>query len=85
MIIPENCDMWEEDFVVCEGAAATKAKVNNACNDNKETKLSAYFDRQNLISMVAGEEVVFTVTTIFEYEGQTIAFEGSDTVRVVEP
>jgi hypothetical protein len=73
--------------VVCEGAPAVKIT-------KKGHFYMAKFNRQDLINITPGQEVTFTVTVIVEHDrhrhghhecdGQQIAFEGSDTVRVIE-
>jgi len=40
--------------------------------------------KEDLINITAGETVTFTVTFIVEDNGQKLAFEGSDTAKVVE-
>jgi len=64
--------------VVCEGASAkgTPVKIGRS--------VRATFSKEDLINITAGEAVTFTVTVIVEHNGQKVAFEGSDTVRVVE-
>jgi hypothetical protein len=80
---------WEISSVVCEGALAVKVS-------KKGPFYMAKFNRQDLKNITPGEAVTFTVTAIVEpkwhhrpywhceHNEQLIAFEGSDTVRVVE-
>lgn len=65
---------WIPQAVVCEGALATK--VTRSANT-----LIAKFDTQDLINIVPGSAMTFTVTAI---DGE-YAFEGSDTVKVTSP
>ena len=63
--------------VVCEGALATRViKAGNF--------LIAKFDRQDLINIVPADKAIFTVTAIYDHDGNRFAFEGSDTVRVTD-
>jgi hypothetical protein len=64
--------------VVCEGASAKGAPLKFG------RSVRATFSKEDLINITAGEAVTFTVTVIVEHNGQKVAFEGSDTVRVVE-
>ncbi len=64
--------------VVCEGASAKGAPLKFG------RTVRATFSKEDLINITAGEAVTFTVTVIVEHNGQKVAFEGSDTVRVVE-
>ena len=68
----------EISTVVCEGALAkgTPVKLGHS--------IRASFNIEDLINITAGEPVTFTVTAIFEQNGQQFAFEGSDTVKVTE-
>lgn len=74
---------WEIPSVVCEGAPAVKVT-------KKGHFYMAEFNTKDLKNITAGQEYTFTVTAIVEhrghhdYDGDQIAFEGSDTVRVVK-
>jgi feruloyl esterase len=69
----------EDSTVVCEGALATKAYTLG------QTRGIAWFNMEDLINPITpGDEVTFSVSVIANYNGQTIAFEGSDTVKVTE-
>jgi hypothetical protein len=64
--------------VVCEGAPAVRV------NAIGQTGI-AWFNMEDLINPITpGEEVTFRVSVIAQYNGQTVAFEGSDTVKVME-
>ena len=73
--------------VVCEGAPAVWIHGG-------DHSLVAEFDKQDLVNITPGEEVTFTVTVIAEDDGHhqghhecnghQIAFEESDTVKVIE-
>jgi feruloyl esterase len=60
--------------VVCEGAKGKLVK--------KGDTYIAKFDAEDLISVPTGKAVTFTVSLIAEHDGEQVAFEGSDTVRV---
>jgi hypothetical protein len=60
--------------VVCEGAKGKLVK--------KGDTYIAKFDAEDLINVPTGKAVTFTVSLIAEHDGQQVAFEGSDTVRV---
>ena len=80
---------WEIISVVCEGASAVKVA-------EKGDTYIAKFNRQDLKNITPGKAVTFTVTVIVEprwyhkdkchheHDTDQIAFEGSDTVRVVK-
>jgi hypothetical protein len=80
---------WEIISVVSEGASAVKVA-------EKGDTYIAKFNRQDLKNITPGEAVTFTVTVIVEpkwyhkdnwhheHDTDQIAFEGSDTVRVVK-
>ena len=73
-----NARDLEISAVVCEGAPA--ARVNAI----GQTGI-AWFDLGDVINPITpGEEVTFSISVIAQYNGQTIAFEGSDTVKVTE-
>lgn len=65
--------------VTCEGAPGEKVKVSK-----KGTVVKARFTRANLQNITPGQDVIFTVTAIFEQGGQVFAFEGSQSIRVVD-
>jgi hypothetical protein len=68
----------EISAVVCEGAPAVKV------NATGQTGI-AWFNMEDVINPITpGDEVTFRVNVIANYNGQTIAFEGSDTVKVTE-
>jgi hypothetical protein len=78
---------WETLAVVCEGATAkkiTKRKLKIYNFFKKSNTYMAEFNTRDLINITAGEQVTFTVTAIFEHHGRRVAFEGSDTVIVLE-
>jgi hypothetical protein len=81
--IPEgyNVRKWKTSAVVCEGAPAMKGYSRLVWDGSV---YSARFSMADLINITAGEAVTFTVTAIFEHNGQQVAFEGSDTVKVTE-
>jgi hypothetical protein len=80
---------WEISAVVCEGAPAVKVT-------KKGHFYIAKYNKQDLVNITPGEEVPFTVTVILEHRGHRdhhshyqhyghqIAFEGRDTLRVIE-
>jgi len=82
-----NARHREISSVVCEGAPAVQVT-------KKGHFYMAKFNKQDLINITPGEEVTFTVTVIAEDDGHhqghhkcngyQIAFEGSDTVKVIE-
>jgi hypothetical protein len=68
----------EISAMVCEGAPAVKV------NATGQTGI-AWFNMEDVINPITpGDEVTFRVNVIANYNGQTIAFEGSDTVKVTE-
>ena len=84
--IPEGYDVssWERIAVVCEGASADKFVKLPGCSLSKEGDVYvAKFDRQDLINILPGQELTFTVTAIFEHDGTRIAFEGSETKTIL--
>ncbi len=76
---------WRVTSAVCEGAPALKLTKHGY-------SYSATFNKQDLKNITAGDAVTFTVTLFAEQRGyhcghsdeDEIAFEGSDTVRVVK-
>jgi hypothetical protein len=65
--------------VVCEGAPAIKGTAN------KHGKgFIAKFRTQDLINIIPGDKITFTAYAILDQCGETLAFEGSDTVRVLD-
>jgi hypothetical protein len=76
---------WRVTSAVCEGAPAVKLTRHGH-------GYKATFNKQDLKSITVGDAVMFTVTLFAEQQGRhcghrdkdEIAFEGSDTVRVVE-
>ena len=65
--------------VVCEGAPAIKGTAN------KHGKgFIAKFRTQDLINIIPGDKITFTAYAIVDHHGETLAFEGSDTVRVLD-
>lgn len=65
--------------VVCEGAPAIKGTAN------KHGKgFIAKFRTQDLINIIPGDKITFTAYAIVDHQGETLAFEGSDTVRVLD-
>lgn len=65
--------------VVCEGAPAIRGTAN------KHGKgFIAKFRTQDLINITPGDKITFTAYAIVDHHGETLAFEGSDTVRVLE-
>jgi hypothetical protein len=63
--------------VVCEGAPAVKGTLTRH-GDGYVAK----FRTQDLINITPGDKITFTAYAILDAHGETIAFEGSDTVRV---
>ena len=59
----------------CEGAPAIKGMIANG------NKFIAKFDREDLVNVTTGMEVVFTVTGKF-YDGTQ--FMGTDIIRVID-
>ena len=81
MTIPEGYTFASKKDItpiVSEGALA-----NSTSFMNKRTVLSANFKMKDVIGISAGDAVIFTMTAMFDQEGQTYALEGTDTVRVV--
>jgi len=74
-----NKKHWFELTVVCEGAPAMKVMAIKRGNG-----YIAKFRTQDLINITPGDEITFTADAIFNHHGETIAIEGSDTVRVIE-
>ena len=73
-----NARDLEINAVVCEGAPATRV------NAIGQTGI-AWFNMEDLINPITpGEEVTFRVSVIAQYNGKTVAFDGSDTIRVTE-
>jgi pimeloyl-ACP methyl ester carboxylesterase len=76
---------WRATSAVCEGALA--AKLTRHGNTYK-----AIFNKQDLINITEGDKVTFTLTLFGERQGHhrghhdltPVAFEGSDTVKIVE-
>jgi feruloyl esterase len=65
--------------VVCEGAPAIRGTAN------KHGKgFIAKFRTQDLINITPGDKITFTAYAIVDHHGETLAFEGSDTVRVLD-
>jgi hypothetical protein len=65
--------------VVCEGAPAIKGTAN------KHGKgFIAKFRTQDLINIIPGDKITFTAYAILDHCGETLAFEGSDIVRVLD-
>lgn len=79
LTLPEGYDAsaLQRVAVTCEGAPGTKVKVAK-----KGRVVKARFARSDLKNIPAGQTVIFTVTAIFENNGQKIAFEGSESIRV---
>ncbi|MEM2319282.1 MAG: tannase/feruloyl esterase family alpha/beta hydrolase [Candidatus Bathyarchaeia archaeon] len=75
--IPEGYNVREFIAVTCEGAAALRVYF---AKDGRV--LIAEFNPRDLINVKPREDFIFTVTAIFEQNGQKFAFEGSDTVKV---
>jgi len=78
VMLPEGYDVKDIDVstVLCEGATAVRGVVSEIDTG----KFIAKFDRQNLVDVVADDEVMLTVT------GQLndgTRFEGSDAIRVI--
>jgi hypothetical protein len=63
--------------VVCEGAPAVKGTVRKH-GDGYVAK----FRTQDLVNITPGDKITFTAYAILDGHSETIAFEGSDTVRV---
>ena len=76
---PEGAHLGHGDIsaVVCEGARAVWFHKSHQ-------GLIAEFDTQDLVNIKGADAITFTVTVIAGRHGQKIAFEGSDTVKVVE-
>jgi hypothetical protein len=76
---------WQVTSAVCEGAPAVKLT-------RQGHSYKATFNKQDLKGITVGDAVTFTVTLFAEQKGHhcehrdkdEIAFEGSDTVKVVE-
>lgn len=87
---PKGLDMrgWKNTAIVCEGALADKVKrIRKFWWWRPNGRGSIYFARfhsSDLINITKGDDVTFTVTAIFEKDGQRLALEGSDSVRVIE-
>lgn len=79
LTFPGDYDVKNFKAVTCGGAAAVKGTFTK-----EDYCYEAKFNSQDLINISAGEAVTFTVTAIFEHDGQKVAFEGSDTIRVVK-
>jgi hypothetical protein len=76
---PEGAHLGYDDIsaVVCEGARAVWFHKSHQ-------GLIAEFDTQDLVNITGADAVTFTVTAIAERHGQKIAFEGSDTLMIIE-
>jgi hypothetical protein len=75
---------WEKVAVVCEGAEAERVIEIPSFHWGRPTVYIAQFDRDDLINIAKTDETMFTVTAIFEKNGERISLEGSERVRVVE-
>jgi hypothetical protein len=65
--------------VVCEGAQAVKTKLIK-----RGDGFLAKFRTQDLMNITPGDKVTFAAYAILDHHGETYAFEGSDTVKVIE-
>jgi hypothetical protein len=64
--------------IVCEGAPAVKGTIiKNGRGYNVKFRV------QDLINIIPGDKVTFTAHAIFDQNGETFAFEGSDTLRII--
>jgi hypothetical protein len=70
---------WEIRAVVAQGVLAVEGTVIKGPNH-----FIAKFETANLTNLPPGEEPTITVSIIAERDDQQVAFEGSDTVKVVE-
>jgi hypothetical protein len=67
------------DAVVSEGTPAVKGTFSK-----NGRAYVAKFNSQDLINITDGEEVSFTVTAIFEHNGEKVALEGTYPLRVIK-
>jgi hypothetical protein len=65
--------------VTCEGAPGQKVKISK-----KGSVVKAKFNEVDLQNLTPGRDIIFTVTAIYEQGGQVLAFEGSESIRVVD-
>ena len=68
---------WEVSVIVSEGAKAVRTRKSRSV-------YVAHFEPEDLINVTPGNKVTFTVSVIAEQGGKMVAFEGSDTVKVIE-
>jgi feruloyl esterase len=73
---------WNEVAIVCEGALAKSAKIVPIGILGRGFLLIAEFNSTEVKGVSADSEVMLSVTAIFEKDGERIAIEGSDDVRV---
>jgi hypothetical protein len=81
LTLPEGYDArnFTQIAVSCEGAPGEKVKI---AKQGKAVK--AKFTKTNVQNITPGRDVVFTVTAIYELGGQLYAFEGSESIRVLD-
>ena len=82
--IPRGYHIDNFSAVVCEGAKAERVRAIGK-RDNRARSPRIYmatFNKQDFINIETGRKVNFTVTAMFEHNGQSFAFEGSNIVRV---
>jgi VCBS repeat-containing protein len=83
---PYNVNDVQKDTVVCEGAHAIRINGVPAIHMIRHTKFpqvfGAVFRTADLQNVKVGNKVTLTVTGQVEFNGNTVDFSGSDTVRV---
>jgi feruloyl esterase len=63
----------------CEGAPGEKVKVGK-----KGSVVKAKFNKEDVQNITPEKDVMFTVTAIYEQGGQLFAFEGSQSIHVID-
>jgi feruloyl esterase len=81
LTLPEGYDArnFTQIAVSCEGAPGEKVKIAK-----QGRVIKARFTKTNVQNITQGRDVVFTVTAIYELGGQLYAFEGSESIRVLD-
>ena len=75
--LPQGYEFMNFIAVTCEGAPKVR---DNYSHQGRVYQVK--FNRQDLMNVKAGKHVPFTVTAIFERNGQKFALEGTDRIRV---
>lgn len=81
MTLPAGYDVrnFTQIAVTCEGAPGQKIKIGK-----KGTVVKARFNKDDLLNITPGKAVTFTVTAIYEEGGHLLAFEGSESIHVID-